>query len=85
MKSNELILIFIRNLALADHLGDVGDDVDSLLKMLDVKVGLWGSLDELGEILGDVGVRYMYELGNYNDIRVDDPPILPLGQYRKDE
>lgn len=76
MKSNELILSFVRNLSLADHLGDVADDVDILLKILDVDAGTWDSLDELGENLDKIGVKYMFELGNYNDIRVDDPPLL---------
>lgn len=76
MKCNELILIFIRNISLADHLGDVADDIDSILKMLGVDAGSWGNLDELGDNLGNMGVKYMHELGNYNNIRVDDPPII---------
>jgi len=64
--------MFIRSLALADHLGDVANDVDWVLKMMGVDAGSWGNLDELGEKLGDMGVKYMHELGDYNLIHVTD-------------
>jgi len=76
MKSNELILMFIKNLALADHMGDVADDAECVLKMLGVDAGEWGNLDQLGENLGQMGVKWMFEIGDYNEIRVDDPPEL---------
>ncbi|KKK84011.1 hypothetical protein LCGC14_2787650 [marine sediment metagenome] len=59
MDYRKLLLQFIGSLTLADHLGDVSDDIDTVLKRLDVSVE-WDELGELGDALGKMGVTTLY-------------------------
>lgn len=54
-----LMLSFIASLTLADHMGDVSNDVEMVLKRLGVEIE-WGEWDELGRALGRIGVKTLY-------------------------
>ena len=54
-KDNELLLQFIASITLADHLGDVWDDVDAVLKKLEIDYE-WDDSSDLGQWLGKNGI-----------------------------
>lgn len=54
-----LLLQFIGSLTLADHLGDVGNDIETVLKRLDLKID-WDEPHELGQALGKMGITTLY-------------------------
>jgi len=51
----EIILKFIGSLTLADHMGDVTNDIEQVLGLLGIKIE-WNDLTELGTALGNMGV-----------------------------
>lgn len=55
-----LLLQFIASLTLCDHLGDVADDINCVLKRLDYNIK-WDDLSELGDELGKLGITTLYE------------------------
>ena len=58
-EKDELILQFVASYTLADHLGDVSDDVDVLLK----KIGFneeWDDEMELCDLLAKKGITTLY-------------------------
>lgn len=55
----DLLLTFIASLTLSDHMGDVADDVDYVLKQLGLEME-WDGLDELGTKLGEMGITTLY-------------------------
>jgi len=54
-----LILKFAASFTLADHIGDVADDLHELLKMIGVK-DKWRGQAELGAILANMGITTLY-------------------------
>lgn len=54
-----LLLEFIGSLTLAEHMGDVRENIDTVLKRLGVKIE-YETLSELGDALGDMGVTTLY-------------------------
>lgn len=63
----QLILSFIGSLTLSDHLGDVCNDVDHVLRLLGRKniIKEWeesdsGDLSALGTVLGKHGIKTLY-------------------------
>lgn len=55
----EILLQFVASLTLGDHMGDVANDVDAVLRKLGVDVE-WESLDQLGSALGERGVTTLH-------------------------
>ena len=51
-----LILSFCASLTLCDHMGDVSNEVGTLLQMVGVEEA-WDDWDELGQILARRGVK----------------------------
>lgn len=54
-----LLLSFIGSLTLCDHMGDVTNDIDDVLKKLGLDIE-WDELHELGVALGKMGVKTQY-------------------------
>ena len=54
------LLSWIKTLTLADHIGDVCNDLDTLLKKLGV-TERWDELYELSDVLTRMGVKYLHE------------------------
>jgi hypothetical protein len=67
-ESRSHLLSWVRSLTLADHIGDVANDVDRLLKDLGVNVE-WDELSELDTELGKLGVNYRHEAASKPDLR----------------
>ena len=59
--SKSYLLSWIKSLTLADHLGDVWDDVDVLLKYLGEDIES-DDIEDLQQKLTDRGVLYRHEL-----------------------
>jgi len=55
-ENKKAILQFIKSLCLADHMGDVSNDVQDLLDKLGVK-GEWEEFSELREVLDEIGIK----------------------------
>lgn len=53
----ETLLSLIASLTLCDHMGDVTKEVKTALKKVGVVVDEWGDLDELGSVLGRMGIK----------------------------
>jgi hypothetical protein len=58
--SKSYLLSWIKSLTLADHLGDVWDDVDVLLKYLGEDIES-DDIEDLQQKLTDRGVLYLHE------------------------
>lgn len=58
-EDRKLLLSFIASLTLADHLGDVGNDIQTVLYRLGITEP-WDELDELGNILSKMGVKTLH-------------------------
>jgi hypothetical protein len=60
-----LLLQFIGSLTLCDHMGDVADDVNEVMKRMGVKIK-WDDWSDLGKSLHKLGVATLYgtELGS---------------------
>ena len=58
-EGRNLILSFIGSLTLCDHMGDVSNDVDWVLKRLGLEIE-WNEFYELGNALGKMGVKTLY-------------------------
>ena len=54
-----LLLSFIGSLTLCDHMGDVSNDVDFILKELGYDVE-WDDLNELSDWCGEQGIETLY-------------------------
>lgn len=54
-----LLLQFVASLTLADHMGDVGTDVNMVLERIGVEIE-WEDWPELGRALGRMGVTTLY-------------------------
>lgn len=50
-----VLLQFIGSLTLCDHMGDVSNDVDTVLKKIGIDIE-WNEWHELGHALGDMGI-----------------------------
>ena len=59
MDYKELLLQFIASLCLCDHMGDVSNDVDFVLKKLGIDVE-WDDFYELGNWCGEQGITTLY-------------------------
>lgn len=61
-KTRGLLLSLVASLTLCDHMGDVGDDIFTVLKKLGEpwSVTEWSGLDELREALAKHGIRTLY-------------------------
>jgi hypothetical protein len=59
MSDRELLLSFIASITLADHLGDVANEVNVVLKKLGLDVD-WSEWSELGDALHEMGVTTLY-------------------------
>jgi hypothetical protein len=68
------VLSFIGSLTLADHPGDVCNNIDTVLKRIGWNGGEWGDLEELGELLGREGVTTLYGTSLRDE---DDPAPEP--------
>jgi hypothetical protein len=55
----ELLLSFIASLTLADHMGDVADDVNCVLKRLGMEIE-WDEWADLGDEMAKLGVKTLY-------------------------
>ena len=55
----KLILQFIGSLTLADHMGDVSNDIEYVLIKLGVPVA-WEDLSSLGDALGKMGITTLH-------------------------
>ena len=55
----DLILQFIASLALCDHMGDVADDVDVMLKRLGIEIE-WHEWSELLDALDEMGIQTLH-------------------------
>lgn len=62
-----LLLAFIASLTLADHMGDVSNEVEEVLRCLGLKIE-WDEMHELGTALGKMGVTTLYG----SDLSADD-------------
>ncbi len=58
-EARTLLLQFIGSLTLCEHMGDVSNDVETVLKRLGVQVD-WDDLDELGDHLGEMGITTLH-------------------------
>lgn len=67
----ELLLSFIGSLTLAEHMGDVAEDVQEVLNRLGITDD-WEDLSELGDILGRMGVKTIYGTGLISEEDDDD-------------
>ncbi len=59
----KLVLSFIGSLTLCDHMGDVGNDVESVLEILGLDLDgdePWDELSDLGDRLGRMGITTLY-------------------------
>jgi hypothetical protein len=54
-----LLLKLIASLTLADHLGDVVDDVRKVLQLAEIEIE-WDSWEELAEALAERGITTLY-------------------------
>jgi hypothetical protein len=54
-----LLLQFIGSITLADHLGDVGNDINHLLKRMSLDIS-WSDWPELALALHDMGISSLY-------------------------
>lgn len=63
-----ILLQFIASLTLADHLGDVGNDIGEVLKQIGLEIE-WDEPSDLGTALGKMGITTLYgtELGEDED------------------
>jgi hypothetical protein len=68
-----LLLKFIASLTLADHLGDVADDMRKVMQLAGIDIE-WDSWDELAEALAERGVTTLYgtTLASDNDYEEDE-------------
>ena len=57
----KILLQLIASLTLCDHMGDVGDDINKTLENIDLQVGEWDDICELGHLLGKMGITTLYE------------------------
>lgn len=55
-----LILQFAASFTLADHIGDVADDLGTLLKRANVGIGGWSDQHDLYEQLAEMGITTLY-------------------------
>jgi hypothetical protein len=55
----DLLLSFIGDLTLADHMGDVSNDITQVLKRLGIDIE-WDELNDLRKQLGKMGVKTLY-------------------------
>lgn len=74
-----LILAFVGSLTLADHMGDVSNDVEQVLKLLGVKIE-WYEWGELGSALGKMGVTTLYGTS-----LSDDDEVIEDGEMEADD
>lgn len=51
-----MVLSFIGSLTIADHTGDMSNDIVEVLKILEVNVE-WDDLSDLGRALGKMGIK----------------------------
>ena len=56
----EYVLQIIASLCLCDHMGDVGGDIDKMLKDIDFDAGEWESASDLLDVLARHGVTTLY-------------------------
>lgn len=61
------IMAFIRSLCLCDHLGDVGNEIETLSKAIGIDLPDWSDFDDLSESLAGRGVPFLHEIGELND------------------
>jgi hypothetical protein len=54
-----LLFQFIASLTLADHMGDVAEDIDYVLDEVGF-IDVWNDLDELGAILAKQNITTLY-------------------------
>ena len=60
MEENELLLSFIKSLCLADHIGDVGNDIDTVLRLkleMDIE---WEDLNDLYNKLDKRNIKTLF-------------------------
>lgn len=55
-----LLLQLIGSLTLCDHMGDVSNDVDFVLKKLGIEIEDWDEMYELASKLGEMGITTLY-------------------------
>lgn len=62
----QLLLQFIGSLTMCDHMGDVGEDVEKVLKLAKIDIDEWEDWSDLRNSLGKMGVTTLYgtELGS---------------------
>ena len=60
MEYRELLLKFIASLTLCEHMGDVFDDIDVVLKRIGVNEE-WNDETDLKLILDKIGVKKLYD------------------------
>ena len=77
-RERTLLLQFIGSLTLADHLGDVSNDIDAVLKRLGLDIE-WHELSDLGKRLGEMGVTTLYGTILRDDGAGDDKGREQLG------
>lgn len=54
-----LLLKFIHSLTVCDHMGDVADDIDAVLKRMGEKIE-WGDLYQLGQEMEKRGIPTLW-------------------------
>lgn len=59
MTDREILLSFIASLTLCDHMGDVGDDIEKVLKLMGEDIA-FDDLRDLADALGARGVKTLY-------------------------
>lgn len=60
LTDRQLLLRFIGSLTLADHMGDVSNDIDFVLRRIMPDIGEWEELSDLGDELGRRGITTLY-------------------------
>lgn len=56
----KLLLGLIGSLTLADHMGDVANDLYDVIRELKLPVGEWSELHELADELGKLGIETLH-------------------------
>jgi hypothetical protein len=56
----EILLSFIGYLTLTDHMGDVREDISTVLGMINVEVEEWDDYIDLRKQLGKIGIKTLY-------------------------
>lgn len=71
----KLLLQFIGSLTLCDHMGDVADGINLVLKKLGIEIGEWYDYSDLRKELDKMGVTTLYGTALDGDDNEDDDDI----------